>query len=956
MLAVSGNSSAVQVVRHLFEPYCTWITVPGGLGAASRTGMVADLLNGLHIATAAEAMGLAGKAGVDPRSAYEIIVNAAGSSSAFASSVPAMLDGDWTCRRPLSANRLAIQVATAVARSLHFPLPLASAAEQVYVSAVARGYGDDDEAGLLRAYLPSTLERKNESNCSILTPSSSPVEMTKIGVIGLGAMGYGMASSLVRAGYDVWGYDVSAVAVERFASANGPNAHAVQSPEDAVRGANVVLLMVQNAAQAEQVLFSGAVDVLRDGAVVILSSTVPPKFVRGLGAKLTELGKGVSLVDAPVSGGVARAAKGSLTIICSGDVGPISKVNKVLLAMTGSTANLYVVDGGIGAATSVKLVNQLLAGVHIAAVAEALSLAARLRLDTRAVFDVLKSSNAWSWMLENRAPQMLAADWTPHSALAIFVKDLGIVLEEASRLDCWTPLASIAHTLYLSGAARQWSKESDAGVVRLWEMAGVSVASQAMPRRLPAQETLDALPSEYTGDALASIRRVVDSGEVPALVVLDDDPTGTQTCHDIDVLTVWNPDILDTEFRLQPSGFFILTNSRALPSAEARQLIQEICKNVSAAAQRAKRAFEIVLRGDSTLRGHLPDEPEAAEAALGQFDGWVIAPFFAQGGRLTIGDVHYVKEGHELVPVSQTPFAQDATFGYRNSNLRHYVLEKCGRSRFDESSFLSVTLDEIRRGGPSAVTAKLLSVPADPNRAIIVNAAAESDMHVFVAGLLEAERGGRRYLYRTGAAFVSSRFGIQSIPPLTIRDLGVESSTAGGLIVAGSYVPKTTAQLQTLRNRRGDALHVLELDVPALLKSDGAMVDSAAVDVSRAIASGKDTLVMTSRSLVKGHDGASSLDIGGRVAQALVRLIEKVEVRPRYIIAKGGITSSDGATKGLRMRRARVVGQAAPGVPLWRCDEETSRHRGVPYVVFPGNVGTDDTLADVVAAWERPQA
>jgi uncharacterized protein YgbK (DUF1537 family) len=259
------------------------------------------------------------------------------------------------------------------------------------------------------------------------------------------------------------------------------------------------------------------------------------------------------------------------------------------------------------------------------------------------------------------------------------------------------------------------------------------------------------------------------------------------------------------------------------------------------------------------------------------------------------------------------------------------------------------------------VTEKLLSVAADPNRVIIVNAVAESDMHVFVAGLLEAEKGGRRYLYRTGAAFVSSRLGIRGIPPLTMKDLGVVPVAGerqpGGLLIAGSYVPKTTAQLKALTERLQDKLQVVELKVPDLIASDDAaekIVQEAAHKVSMKLYAGHDVLVMTSRALIKGEDGLSSLNIGSKVAKALVQLLEMIDIRPRYIIAKGGITSSDTATKGLRMKRARVLGQAAPGVPLWRCDEETSRHRGVPFVVFPGNVGTDDTLAEVVEAWAMP--
>lgn len=648
--------------------------------------------------------------------------------------------------------------------------------------------------------------------------------------------------------------------------------------------------------------------------------------------------------------------------------------------MTGVSKNLCHVGGGVGAASSVKLINQLLAGVHIAVAAEALAFAARLGLDTRSVFDILCNAAAWSWMFENRVPQMLDGDWTPHSALAIFVKDLGIVLDETKRLSYYSPISAAAHNLYLAGASNGWSKEADAGIIRLWQTAGFSVfksseessqftstpkASVKTPKSdmadddqpVSVQTKIASLPAEYGEDVLDSIQQRVSQEGLPTLVVLDDDPTGTQTCHDINVLTVWDTETIQAEFNTNSPGFFILTNSRSLSPPKARALIVEICRNVKTAADASSKRFEIVLRGDSTLRGHLPEEPEAAEEVLGQFDGWVIAPFFFQGGRYTIEDVHYIKEDDMLVPVSQTPFAQDATFGYSNSNLRRYIQEKCG-DRFDDRSFVSISIDDIRTGGPASVTKKLLAIPQSTDSVIIVNAAAESDMHVFVAGLLEAEKRGRTYIFRTGAAFVSSRLGIRGIAPLTLTDLGMsigtEAGAPGGLILAGSYVPKTTKQLEVLRRRRGDKLKVIELNVSQLISTPevaNELIDTVTQEAAKTIVGGQDILVMTSRGLITGPDSLSSLEIGGKIATALVRFLKNLETRPRYVIAKGGITSSDAATKGLNMRRARVIGQAAPGVPLWRCDEDTSRHCGIPYVVFPGNVGSDDTLADVVEAW-----
>jgi 3-hydroxyisobutyrate dehydrogenase-like beta-hydroxyacid dehydrogenase len=324
-------------------------------------------------------------------------------------------------------------------------------------------------------------EAATEARSVELTPTGIPLKVNKIGMVGLGQMGFGMASSLLRAGFTVCGYDVHQPSLDRFLSA-GNNAKAASSPSDAASGADVLILMVQNATQVEDVLFGSgnAAEHLSRGSVVILNSTVPPSFVRSIDKRLVGLDKNIGFIDGPVSGGVARALKGDLTIICSGSRSTISGAHAVLIAMSGQPKNLYHVQGGVGAASSVKLINQLLAGVHIVSAAEAMAFSARLGLDTRSVFDIIKTAAGNSWMFENRVPAMLAADWTPNSALAIFVKDLGIVLDEAKRLRYPVPMASAAHQLYLFAAANGWATDADSGVVRVWEkMTGVSVSASA---------------------------------------------------------------------------------------------------------------------------------------------------------------------------------------------------------------------------------------------------------------------------------------------------------------------------------------------------------------------------------------------------------------------------------------------------------------------------------------------
>ena len=252
-----------------------------------------------------------------------------------------------------------------------------------------------------------------------------------------------------------------------------------------------------------------------------------------------------------------------------------------------------------------------------------------------------------------------------------------------------------------------------------------------------------------------------------------------------------------------------------------------------------------------------------------------------------------------LVPAAQTPFAKDASFGYKNSNLIEYVIEK-SKGKIEESKVTSVSLEEIRKGGPDAVTRNLMSL--DKGSVVIVNAVVDEDMEVFVQGLMATQAQGKRYIYRTGAAFVSTRLGIEQIPPLTPEDLDmdVSPSSTGGLIIAGSYVPKTTEQLKVLVDGRGDKLTKIELDVVELLASPENTKETIQSSVDRAaklIKDGQDVLLMTSRNLVTAEDEESNLKIGAIIASSLVEFLKLLEVRPRYIIAKVAFSHSTHATE-----------------------------------------------------------
>ncbi|MDO8543079.1 MAG: four-carbon acid sugar kinase family protein [Opitutaceae bacterium] len=448
---------------------------------------------------------------------------------------------------------------------------------------------------------------------------------------------------------------------------------------------------------------------------------------------------------------------------------------------------------------------------------------------------------------------------------------------------------------------------------------------------------LPPLPAEGAGDA---IRAAVAANPSHKIVVLDDDPTGTQTVYDVPVLTTWNVAALKAEFARKPACFYVLTNSRSLPPAAARALNVEIARNLRLAA--GDCTFTVISRSDSTLRGHFPAETDALGEILGPFDATFVIPYFEAGGRYTLDDVHYVAEGDNLVPAGETPFARDASFGYANSNLRAWIEEKSAQ-RVRAAEVHSLSIGELR-AGPNLVVERLLALPKGAY--CVVNACHPRDIEQFALAILSAERAGRRFLFRTAAQFVSARLGLAPRRLLSPRALNLPRQ-GGGLIIVGSHVPTTTEQLQRLLFAAVD-LGVIELSVDLLLDAARreAELGRARAALQVALRAGRDVVLYTSRRLITRGDAAENLKIGRSVSEALITLVRDLEVRPRYIVAKGGITSSDVATRGLGVRRAMVRGQILPGVPVWETGMET-RFPGLCYIVFPGNVGGPDALTDV---------
>jgi uncharacterized protein YgbK (DUF1537 family) len=462
------------------------------------------------------------------------------------------------------------------------------------------------------------------------------------------------------------------------------------------------------------------------------------------------------------------------------------------------------------------------------------------------------------------------------------------------------------------------------------------------PERFTKASLLNSLPLEETGTLLPAIQAKVRASGCK-VIVLDDDPTGTQTVHGVPVLTEWSIESLSAELQDDLPAFYLLTNTRSVSLAEAQTINAEIGLNLTQSAQLTGRDFVVVSRSDSTLRGHFPGEVSALGKALNREKQiLLVVPCFFEGGRYTIGDVHYVEESGVLVPAGETAFAQDKVFGYRSSNLRQWVEEKTN-GYILAGEVASISIDLIRTGGPERVAQHLCELY--PGQVCVVNAASYHDLEIFVLGLLSAEALGCSFLYRTAASFVRVRAGIVPRPLLTKQELDI-SGPGGGLIVIGSYVPRTTSQLEALLEV--SSIQPAEVKVGALLDPGSRLAEIERVSrrVNDEIKSGRDVAVYTSRELVAGGNDQINMQIGQKISSSLVAIVKNLEARPRYLMAKGGITSSDIATQALGIRKAMVLGQIMPGVPVWLPGAE-SLYPGMPYIVFPGNVGDAQALVRI---------
>jgi uncharacterized protein YgbK (DUF1537 family) len=435
------------------------------------------------------------------------------------------------------------------------------------------------------------------------------------------------------------------------------------------------------------------------------------------------------------------------------------------------------------------------------------------------------------------------------------------------------------------------------------------------------------------------------------VVVLDDDPTGTQTVRDVPVVIDPSVDLLAELLGRRVPVVFVLTNSRSLPPDRAASLARRLGGRIRTAARRTGRPVSVISRGDSTLRGHFPVEVDALAGGLGIPDAPVLLmPYLGEAGRITIGDVHYLVRDGEPVPVAETEFARDPAFGYAESDLKTWVAARVGQP---PRPIATIPLALIRDGGPRTVASILAAL--GPRTVCIANAADDRDAEVVAAAMVEVERSGVDIVARTAAGYVRARAGQARHPDLAPQE--IPAGTGPGLVVVGSHVPTTTRQLERLLADPPVPFELVEL--PPHLAADPVAARNlrrrAASRIAALLRDGVTPVVATGRTRLDAPaDDPTGLRLAAQVSRTLVGTVRSLPVRPAWIVAKGGITSSDVVTGALGARSATVLGRLLPGVPVWRVDG--GRHPGIALVVFPGNVGDEDALRRAVASLSRPRS
>ncbi|WP_017300187.1 four-carbon acid sugar kinase family protein [Nodosilinea nodulosa] len=427
----------------------------------------------------------------------------------------------------------------------------------------------------------------------------------------------------------------------------------------------------------------------------------------------------------------------------------------------------------------------------------------------------------------------------------------------------------------------------------------------------------------------------------PKIIVLDDDPTGSQTVHSCLLLMQWDVDTLRQGLQDRSPIFFVLTNTRALSPCDAEAVTREVCQNLKQAiALEGTQDFLVVSRSDSTLRGHYPVETDAIADELGPFDAHFLVPAFFEGGRITRNSIHYLMVDGTPTPVHQTEFAKDSVFGYSTSYLPDYVAEKTA-GRIQAKAVERFTLTDMRAGSLKRLMA------LQNNICGVVDGETQADLDQFAQDVLAAAARGKRFLFRSAASILTA---LADLPaqPIDSDHMGtyVRDGRPGAIIV-GSHVKKTTQQLGKLLKEPG----VIGIEVNVTQLRDGGQTASSELltdilaQVETAHSSGQVPAVYTSRDELTFDTVQARLDFGVEVSALLMAVIKGLPDDIGFLISKGGITSNDTLSTGLALRTARLLGQILPGVSVVRTPADHAQFPDLPVVLFPGNVGDEAALA-----------
>ncbi len=437
----------------------------------------------------------------------------------------------------------------------------------------------------------------------------------------------------------------------------------------------------------------------------------------------------------------------------------------------------------------------------------------------------------------------------------------------------------------------------------------------------------------------------------PKIIVLDDDPTGSQTVHSCLLLTRWDVETLRLGLSDSSPIFFILTNTRALPPDQAAAVTRQVCQNLNKAiAAEGVEDFLVVSRSDSTLRGHYPIETDAIAEALGPFDAHFLVPAFFEGGRITRDSIHYLRINGVETPVHQTEFARDSVFGYHHSYLPDYVAEKT-QGAIPAEAVERFLLADIRAGSLDRL------MHLSNNQCVAVDAETQADLDQFAADVLAAAAQGKRFLFRSAASILTA---LAKLPPQPVaaEAMGqyVRSHDPGAVII-GSHVKKTTEQLEALLKQpevRGIEVKIAELkaDDP---DTHGALLAQTVQGVEQAFEQGKTPVVYTSRQELQFPDTQTRLQFGAAVSALLMDVVQRLPTKLSYLISKGGITSNDVLSLGLGLQSARLLGQILPGCSVVCTPADHPQFPKLPVVLFPGNVGETDALVTTFHRLSRPE-